>query len=161
MIKNDITARSYCGSYGHLAHPWLKVPSDKYLLIIFFFFSQWRKPEGKPIPLIWFTVFLLGLFLNAFSIAINASELCMTTACIIFYVVNGFGVILDTVFLYFWWTKCLFYWRKWCALNQEWSIVIGPGHFAPQRTNQDEQRSSHRTTSFIQIPHIVWHKGTC
>lgn len=118
-------------------------------------YSEWRKPEGKPIPLIWFTVFLLGLFLNAFSIAINASELCMTTACIIFYVVNGFGVILDTVFLYFWWTKCLFYWRKWCALNQEWSIVIGPGNFAPQRTNEDEQRSSHRTTSFIQIPHIV------
>ena len=115
---------------------------------------QWCKPEDKPIPLIWFTVFFLGLFLNVFSIGINASDLCISTACIIFYVVNGFGVILDAAFLYFWWTKCLFYWRKWCALNQEWSIVIGPGQFAPQRSNQEE-RSSDRTTSCIQMPHIV------
>lgn len=119
-------------------------------------YSEWCKPEGKPIPLIWFTVFLLGLFLNMFSITINASELCMSTACIIFYVVNGFGVVLDAVFLYFWWTKCLFYWRKWCALNQEWSIVVGPGQLAPPRSNQLEgERSSDRTISCIQMPHIV------
>lgn len=117
-------------------------------------YSEWRKPEGKPIPLIWFSVFFLGLFLNLFSIGINASDLCISTACVIFYVVNGFGVILDAAFLYFWWTKCLFYWRKWCALNQEWSIVIGPGQFAPQRSNQEEGNSD-RTTSCIQMPHIV------
>ena len=91
-----------------------------------------------------------------FSITINASELCMSTACIIFYVVNGFGVVLDAVFLYFWWTKCLFYWRKWCALNQEWSIVVGPNQLAPPRSNQLEgERSNDRTISCIQMPHIV------
>lgn len=116
---------------------------------------QWRKPEDKPIPIIWFTVFLVGLFLNVFAIAVNASALCYTTPCVIFYVVNGFGVILDAAFLYFWWTKCLFFWRKWCALNQDWSIVIGPGQLAPQRTNQDERNGDRTTTSCIQMPHIV------
>lgn len=118
-------------------------------------YSEWRKPEDKPIPIIWFTVFLVGLFLNVFAIAVNASALCYTTPCVIFYVVNGFGVILDAAFLYFWWTKCLFFWRKWCALNQDWSIVIGPGQLAPQRTNQDERNGDRTTTSCIQMPHIV------
>nr|XP_058969123.1 E3 ubiquitin-protein ligase MARCHF3-like [Pocillopora verrucosa] len=114
-------------------------------------YAEWRRPEDKPTPIIWFTVFVVGLFLNVFSISVSASELCTSTACVIFYVVNGFGIILDAALLYCWWTKCLFYWRKWCALNQEWSIVVGNGQTAPQRCSREE-RSSGRT---IQIPHIV------
>lgn len=113
-------------------------------------FAEWKRPEDKPIPLIWFVVFLVGLFLNVFSIAVNASELCDTTACIIFYVVNGFGVVLDAAFLYFWWTKCLFYWRKWRALNQDWSINMGTAVYRIHRQNQDE-RSSIRTLQISQL----------
>ncbi|KAK3730328.1 hypothetical protein QZH41_015363 [Actinostola sp. cb2023] len=109
----------------------------------------WRKPEDKPIPLIWFMVFLIGLFLNVFSISVNASELCTTTACVIFYVVNGFGVVLDAAFLYFWWTKCLFYWKKWCALNQDWSIASCPVQAPPERPAEE------RSLRTLQISDIV------
>lgn len=84
--------------------------------------ALWRKPEDRPIPLIWFSVFFIGLFLNVLSIYVNASESCKSTACLIFYVVNGFGIILDAAFLWFWFHKCRHYWRKWCALNQDWFI---------------------------------------
>lgn len=116
-------------------------------------YAEWRKPEDKPTPLIWFTVFVVGLFLNVFSISVSASELCVSTACVIFYVVNGFGIILDAALLYCWWTKCLFYWRKWCALNQDWSIVVGPGQTTGSQRRSREERSSGRT---IQMSHIVW-----
>ncbi|XP_002158651.1 E3 ubiquitin-protein ligase MARCHF8 isoform X1 [Hydra vulgaris] len=85
-------------------------------------FVLWKKPEDRPVPLIWFTVFFVGLFLNILSIYVNASELCKSTACLIFYVVNGFGILLDAAFLYFWFLKCRHYWKKWCALNQDWYI---------------------------------------
>lgn len=119
--------------------------------LLFYFFIQWKRPEDKPIPLIWFLVFLVGLFLNIFSIAVNASELCDTTACIIFYVVNGFGVVLDAAFLYFWWTKCLFYWRKWCALNQDWSINMAPVLYAVRRQSNGERNSLSRTLQISQL----------
>ncbi|XP_032237398.1 E3 ubiquitin-protein ligase MARCHF8 [Nematostella vectensis] len=112
-------------------------------------FAEWRKPEDKPIPLIWFIVFLVGLFLNVFSISVNASEVCTTTACIIFYVVNGFGVVLDAAFLYFWWTRCLFYWKKWCALNQDWSILSCPASAITQRPAEE------RSLRALQISQIV------
>ena len=67
-------------------------------------------------------MFFVGLFLNILSIYVNASESCDTTACLIFYVVNGFGIILDAAFLWFWFLKCKHYWKKWCALNQDWFI---------------------------------------
>ncbi|XP_031554454.1 E3 ubiquitin-protein ligase MARCH8-like isoform X2 [Actinia tenebrosa] len=111
--------------------------------------AEWRKPEDKPIPVIWFLVFLIGLFLNVFSISVNASELCTTTACVIFYVVNGFGVVLDAAFLYFWWTKCLFYWKKWCALNQDWSIASCPLQATAERPNEE------RSLRTLQISDIV------
>jgi len=85
--------------------------------------SKWKKPEEKPIPLIWFMVFFVGLCLNILSIHVNASERCKSTACLIFYVVNGFGIVLDAAFLWFWWIKCVWYWRKWWAINQDWSIT--------------------------------------
>lgn len=84
--------------------------------------AKWRKPEDRPIPLIWFTVFFIGLFLNILSIHVNASEYCKSTACLIFYIVNGFGIILDSAFLYFWFLKCRHYCKKWFALNQDWFI---------------------------------------
>ena len=68
-------------------------------------------------------VFFVGLCLNILSIHVNASESCKSTACLIFYVVNGFGIVLDAAFLWFWWTKCLLYWRKWWAINQDWFIT--------------------------------------
>lgn len=68
-------------------------------------------------------VFFVGLCLNILSIHVNASESCKSTACLIFYVVNGFGIVLDAAFLWFWWLKCLLYWRKWCAINQDWFIT--------------------------------------
>lgn len=86
----------------------------------------WRKPEDRPVPLIWFSVFFIGLFLNIVSIYVNASEYCKSTACLIFYVVNGFGIILDAAFLWFWFLKCRHYWKKWCALNQDWFIDDRP-----------------------------------
>jgi len=86
--------------------------------------TLWRKPEDRPIPLIWFSVFFIGLFLNILSIYVNASEYCKSTACLIFYVVNGFGIILDAAFLWFWFLKCRQYWKKWCALNQDWYIDV-------------------------------------
>jgi len=85
-------------------------------------FTRWRKPEDRPIPLIWFSVFFIGLFLNILSIHVNASEYCKSTACLIFYIVNGFGIILDSAFLYFWSRKCQHYCKKWFALNQDWFI---------------------------------------
>ncbi|XP_066926153.1 uncharacterized protein [Clytia hemisphaerica] len=85
----------------------------------------WRKPEDRPVPLIWFTVFFIGLFLNIISIYVNASDYCESTACLIFYVVNGFGIVLDAAFLWFWFLKCKHYWKKWCALNQDWFIDDG------------------------------------
>lgn len=84
--------------------------------------TRWRKPEDRPIPLIWFSVFFIGLFLNILSIHVNASEYCKSTACLIFYIVNGFGIILDSAFLYFWFLKCRHYCKKWFALNQDWFI---------------------------------------
>ena len=75
--------------------------------------------------MIWFTVFFIGLFLNIISIYVNASDYCESTACLIFYVVNGFGIILDAAFLWFWFLKCKHYWKKWCALNQDWFIDGG------------------------------------
>ncbi|XP_022806224.1 uncharacterized protein LOC111343334, partial [Stylophora pistillata] len=84
------------------------------------------KKKGKPFAEIWFTVFVVGLFLNLFSISVSAAELCTSAACvIIFKVVNGFGIILDAAILYCWWTKCLFYRQKWFTLNQERLIVVG------------------------------------
>ena len=68
-------------------------------------------------------VFFVGLCLNILSIHVNASESCKSTACLIFYVVNGFGIVLDAAFLWFWWLKCMMYWKKWCAINQDWSIT--------------------------------------
>ena len=68
-------------------------------------------------------VFFVGLCLNILSIHVNASESCKSTACLIFYVVNGFGIVLDAAFLWFWWLKCLLYWRKWWAINQDWFIT--------------------------------------
>eukprot|EP00794_Sanderia_malayensis_P015223 gene15223-16797_t len=84
--------------------------------------SEWKRPEGRPIPLIWFIVFFVGLCLNILSIQVNAAESCKSTACLIFYVVNGFGIVLDAAFLWFWSLKCRVYWRKWCAINQDWFI---------------------------------------
>lgn len=94
---------------------------DHNLLLLIY--SQWKKPEDKPIPLIWFMVFFVGLCLNILSIHVNASESCKSTACLIFYVVNGFGIVLDAAFLWFWWLKCMMYWKKWCAINQDWFIT--------------------------------------
>lgn len=60
-------------------------------------YAEWHRPEDKPTPIIWFTVFVVGLFLNVFSISVSASELCTSTACVIFYVVNGFGMLFYAV----------------------------------------------------------------
>lgn len=73
--------------------------------------------------MIWFIVFFIGLGLNILSIQVNASESCKSTACLIFYVVNGFGIVLDAAFLWFWWMKCLLFWRKWWAINEDWFIT--------------------------------------
>ncbi len=83
---------------------------------------QWKRAEDRPVPLIWFAVFFIGLCLNILSIQVNASERCKSTACLIFYVVNGFGILLDAAFLWFWWIKCWIYLKKWCAINQDWVI---------------------------------------
>eukprot|EP00795_Rhopilema_esculentum_P007095 gene7095-12740_t len=105
--------------------------------------SKWKKPEDKPIPVIWFTVFFVGLFLNILSIYVNASDSCNSTACLIFYVVNGFGIVLDAAFLWFWWMKCMLYWKKWCAINQDWSITGTTKSYIPvlnpQRRNKSQE----------------------
>ncbi len=94
---------------------------SSYACFVFIKF-QWKRPEDRPIPVIWFIVFFVGLCLNILSIHVNASESCKSTACLIFYVVNGFGIVLDAAFLWFWWLKCWIYWKKWCAINQDWFI---------------------------------------
>ena len=69
--------------------------------------SLWE-PEGKLTPITWFTAFVVGLFLNVFSISVSASDFCTFTACVIFYVVNGIGIILNASLIYCCSTKCLF-----------------------------------------------------
>ena len=66
------------------------------------------EPEGKLTPITCFTAFVVGLFLNVFSISVSASDFCTFTACVIFYVVNGIGIILNASLIYCCSTKCLF-----------------------------------------------------
>lgn len=69
-------------------------------------------------------MFFIGLVVNVSSIYVNASEGCRSTACLVFYALNGFGIVLDVVFLCFWYHRCRFYLEKWCALNQDWFIDV-------------------------------------
>lgn len=85
-------------------------------------FAEWRRPEEKPFSVIWFSIFLLGLLLNVFSIIFNSIEKCMSTTCLVFYFVNIIGVILDLLFLSLWFRACTSFFAKWLALNQVWTL---------------------------------------
>ena len=136
-------------------------PLDFVIGMLFQFFIhcfQWRKPEDRPFPLVWFSLFFVGLFLNILSIYVNASEYCKSTACVIFYVVNGFGIVLDAAFLWFWFLKCRLYLEKWCALNQDWFIDITEDdelkepNFEGTKVRYMKDRSETPPVCLVQLP---------
>ena len=69
-------------------------------------------------------VFVTAIALNLASVVKDASQLCSTTPCLVFYAVGCIGVILGTLFLVYWSKRAKVFLSHWVELNEEWVIVV-------------------------------------
>ena len=88
-----------------------------------FLFTQWRLPSQRPTPVLWVLVFVTTIGLNFASVVKEASRLCSTTPCLVFYAVGCIGIFLGTLFLIYWSKRAKMFLCHWVELNEEWVIV--------------------------------------
>ena len=58
------------------------------------------------------------------SVVKDATRKCVSTSCIIFYVIGSVGIILASMFLYFWVKRVKVFWESWKVQNEHWVVKI-------------------------------------
>lgn len=87
--------------------------------------SKWKLPSQRPTPVLWVFVFVTAIALNLASVIKDASRLCSSTPCLVFYAVGCIGVILGTLFLVYWTKRARTFINHWVELNEEWVVLSG------------------------------------
>lgn len=93
------------------------------MFFLFVLFFKWQSPKENPFSILWCIAFHFSFILNILAIVFHATERCVTSLCVMFYVLNTMGVIMNMLYLTCWFPVSVIYCRNWVTLNEEWTLV--------------------------------------
>ncbi|XP_065062335.1 E3 ubiquitin-protein ligase MARCHF4-like [Rhopilema esculentum] len=108
----------------------------------------WKRPTQRPSSVLWFLLFVVTIHLNVISVVKDASNKCISTPCIVFYIVGCIGAILATAFSIYFGKRVKDFFRHWININEEWVIVTKNSKKGSQKSGNQDRFLTHILSMF-------------